>query len=289
MRVKIGALVATVAAAASAASAAWAKRGREPRRPEPATQAAKVKPGRARRRHRAGPGRDGSDRPGEAVNAALADGTRRPDDITTIKGIGPGQPSGWPQVGVTTWRRSATWSESDIDRFGEGVKVAPRAIRREDWVGQARAASSRERSAERAARNAARSEAAPGGVGARPTPPVKRAAAGRRCGATPVCCGGLAVAREEGHHVLKTEAAVPPLADTIERQLTTVAEALDRVDMQVEKLGDFARGEHRTKVVGCHGRHLTFLISRSVGCWTVLGARVLGCSAPLVGRAHLDR
>ena len=53
--------------------------------------------------------------------------------------------------------------------------------------------------------------------------------------------------------------------------------------MQMKKLGDFARSEHGAEVVRCHGRHLTFLISRSVGCWTVLG--LLGLLGATGGRA----
>ncbi len=70
----------------------------------------------------------------------------------------------------------------------------------------------------------------------------------------------LAVASQEGHHIFQAEAAIPPLADTVERQLTTVAEPLDRVDMQMEELSHLTRGEHGAEIVRCHGRHLTFLI-----------------------------
>ena len=50
-----------------------------------------------------------------------------------------------------------------------------------------------------------------------------------------------------------------------------IAEALTSRPDLMKKLGDLTRGEHGAEVVRCHGRHLTFLISRSVGCWTLLG------------------
>ena len=56
---------------------------------------------------------------------------------------------------------------------------------------------------------------------------------------------------------------------------------IGKLDTVVQLL---ARREHGSELVSCHGRHLSFLISRAVGCWTVLGS--LGATG---GRAHLDR
>ena len=35
--------------------------------------------------------------------------------------------------------RLAAWTDADIDAYGARIKVSPERIRREDWVGQARA------------------------------------------------------------------------------------------------------------------------------------------------------
>jgi hypothetical protein len=65
-----------------------------------------------------------------------------------------------------------------------------------------------------------------------------------------------AVLGEELHHVVEAEATVAPLADAIERKLAAIAEALHRVDMEMEHLGDFRRSEHRSEFVDGHGPHV---------------------------------
>src|SRR5688572_9357880 len=62
----------------------------------------------------------------------------------------------------------------------------------------------------------------------------------------------LAVARQELHHVVKTEAAVAPLADAEEWQLAAVAQALDRIDVQVKQVCYFTGRQHRPELVDSH-------------------------------------
>src|SRR3954467_919461 len=66
----------------------------------------------------------------------------------------------------------------------------------------------------------------------------------------------LAVAREERHDVLEPEPPVTTLAHAIERQLAAVTQPLHGVDVQVEHLRDFARGEHRSEIADSHRRHV---------------------------------
>jgi hypothetical protein len=63
---------------------------------------------------------------------------------------------------------------------------------------------------------------------------------------------GSAVLGEKPHHVVQSEATIAPLADAIERKLPAIAETLHGVDMKVEHIGDFGRGEHRPEFVNGH-------------------------------------
>src|SRR4051794_24783472 len=80
-----------------------------------------------------------------------------------------------------------------------------------------------------------------------------------------------AVASQEGHHVIQPEATVASLADAIEGQLSAVPETLHRVHMEVQHLGDLARGEHRAEIIDSRGRHRGVVPHRS---WCSLD----GCS-----------
>ena len=61
------------------------------------------------------------------------------DDLTELKGIGAVSLERLAGIGVTRFAQLAAWSEEDIDTYGAQIKVSPERIRREDWVGQARA------------------------------------------------------------------------------------------------------------------------------------------------------
>ncbi len=68
----------------------------------------------------------------------LLDGPNAPDDLKLIVGIGPVLERMLHQLGVTTYRQIARWSERDIDEFDAKLAEFPGRIRRDGWVTQAR-------------------------------------------------------------------------------------------------------------------------------------------------------
>jgi large subunit ribosomal protein L21 len=103
--------------AAAAGAATWARR-----RPGGPTQAA----------HPAEPAAASDDsNAGDAGDAG--------DDLQTIKGIGGVSEQRLSAIGVTTFAQIAAWSDDDLERVATDIKVSAERIRREDWVGQARA------------------------------------------------------------------------------------------------------------------------------------------------------
>ncbi len=60
------------------------------------------------------------------------------DDLKLISGIGPALEKKLNACGVLTYRQLATLSDQDIERVETAIKFAGR-VRREDWIGQARA------------------------------------------------------------------------------------------------------------------------------------------------------
>ena len=69
----------------------------------------------------------------------LLDGPNAPDDLKLIVGVGPVLERMLHQLGVTTYRQVARWSERDIDEFDAKLHEFPGRIRRDGWVTQARA------------------------------------------------------------------------------------------------------------------------------------------------------
>jgi len=65
-------------------------------------------------------------------------GPGAPDDLKLIVGIGPVLERMLHQLGVTTFRQVAFWSERDIDEFDAKLHEFPGRIRRDEWVTQAR-------------------------------------------------------------------------------------------------------------------------------------------------------
>jgi NADH-quinone oxidoreductase subunit E len=137
MRAKIGALMAAVAAAASAAGATvWARRrkgaagggqaGNEPTRAPAKAPAAQAQ---------AQPAAEAPTPEPEAIPAE----TGAVDELTAIKGLGSVSEGRLREIGVTTLGQIAGWSDEDIDEVGARIHISPERIRREDWVGQARA------------------------------------------------------------------------------------------------------------------------------------------------------
>lgn len=74
-------------------------------------------------------------------NAAppLLDGPNAPDDLKLIVGIGPVLERMLHQMGISTYRQIARWTERDIDEFDARLPEFPGRIRRDAWVTQARA------------------------------------------------------------------------------------------------------------------------------------------------------
>ena len=129
MRGKITALVAAVAAAAGAASAARWARGRKDEELdlEVAASAPKAPP---------------ADEPAAtpAPEPAAASGASRDlDDLTAIKGLGKVKAAKLVAAGVTSYAQVAAWTDDDIAEMGLKCNTSPGQIKREDWVGQAKA------------------------------------------------------------------------------------------------------------------------------------------------------
>ena len=59
------------------------------------------------------------------------------DDLQRISGIGPVIVSQLAELGVTTYRQIARFTDEDIERVGQHLDVFPDRVRREDWVSQA--------------------------------------------------------------------------------------------------------------------------------------------------------
>ncbi len=68
----------------------------------------------------------------------LLDGPNAPDDLKLIVGVGPVLERMLHQLGVTTYRQIARWSERDIDEFDAKLPEFPGRIRRDAWVTQSR-------------------------------------------------------------------------------------------------------------------------------------------------------
>ena len=59
--------------------------------------------------------------------------------LRSIKGIGSVSEERLATLGITTTEQIAGWSDDDVDRVASEIQVSAERIRREDWVGQARA------------------------------------------------------------------------------------------------------------------------------------------------------
>jgi predicted flap endonuclease-1-like 5' DNA nuclease len=69
----------------------------------------------------------------------LLGGPGAPDDLKLIVGVGPMLERMLYQLGVTTYRQIARWTERDIDEFDAKLPEFPGRIRRDAWVTQAKA------------------------------------------------------------------------------------------------------------------------------------------------------
>jgi len=68
----------------------------------------------------------------------LLDSPTAPDDLKSIVGIGPVLERMLQQLGISTFRQIARWTERDIDEFNARLPEFPGRIRRDAWVTQAR-------------------------------------------------------------------------------------------------------------------------------------------------------
>jgi predicted flap endonuclease-1-like 5' DNA nuclease len=68
----------------------------------------------------------------------LLDGPGAPDDLKLIVGVGPVLERMLHQLGVTTYRQIARWTERDVVEFDARLHEFPGRIRRDGWVTQAR-------------------------------------------------------------------------------------------------------------------------------------------------------
>jgi predicted flap endonuclease-1-like 5' DNA nuclease len=66
-------------------------------------------------------------------------GPGAPDDLKLIVGVGPVLERMLQQLGITTYRQIARWTERDVDEFDAKLAEFPGRIRRDGWVTQARA------------------------------------------------------------------------------------------------------------------------------------------------------
>jgi predicted flap endonuclease-1-like 5' DNA nuclease len=66
-------------------------------------------------------------------------GPGTPDDLKLIVGVGPVLERMLYQLGITTYRQIARWSERDIDEHDAKLPEFSGRIRRDGWVTQARA------------------------------------------------------------------------------------------------------------------------------------------------------
>lgn len=139
---RLAALAAGVAAAAGAAGAAvWARRRAE-ERTAPVTRFRppdSERPAATETTAIESAGSDAHAAPAESdVTPIEADA---PDDsLQSIRGIGAVSEERLRAIGVTTIAQISAWSEDDVDMVAAQIKVSVERIRREDWVGQARAA-----------------------------------------------------------------------------------------------------------------------------------------------------
>ena len=90
----------------------------------------------------AAPARSGSGTVADVPKAVPAEASdvAAIDELRSIKGLGARSSERLAAVGVTTLAQVAAWSDADIDEIAPRIHVGAERIRREDWVGQAQAA-----------------------------------------------------------------------------------------------------------------------------------------------------
>jgi large subunit ribosomal protein L21 len=133
MRGKITALVAAVAAAVGAAGAAkWARDRKDEDELELEVGGTTASPSTPQ-------GKPATPETAPAPAPATAAASQGGDDLTAIKGLGKVKAQKLVEAGVTSYAQIAAWSDEDIAEIGLKVNTSPGQIKREDWVGQAKA------------------------------------------------------------------------------------------------------------------------------------------------------
>ena len=59
------------------------------------------------------------------------------DDLTKIKGIGPGIELKLNGIGIYTFKQISNFNSNDISKITDLIKFFPNSIEKDDWVGQA--------------------------------------------------------------------------------------------------------------------------------------------------------
>lgn len=146
---RIAALVAAVGAAAAAVGAkvAWARRkdtGQGDLVDAPRTEVELVKAAEAEDLvAEEAAAEEAAEAPAEVPEAPAEVPAPAGGELQTIKGLGAVSEGRLHEIGVTTLAQIAAWSDEDVDAIAPQIKVSAERIRRDDWVGQARAASER--------------------------------------------------------------------------------------------------------------------------------------------------
>ena len=142
MRAKIGTLLAAIAAAIGTLGAAtWARRRQtehkldlevtETTSATPVGEPTSTSQGTAKTVEAGADVTEPTDTAAEAAAAV--------DDLTAIKGLGKVKVAKLATMGITSYAQIAAWTDEDIAEVGLQVNTSPGQIKREDWVGQAKA------------------------------------------------------------------------------------------------------------------------------------------------------
>jgi predicted flap endonuclease-1-like 5' DNA nuclease len=60
------------------------------------------------------------------------------DDLRQIRGIGPAFAKSLNALGVRSYAQIAAWTDADISKIAEALRIRPDRIRRDDWINRAK-------------------------------------------------------------------------------------------------------------------------------------------------------
>ena len=140
MRAGIGAIAVAAAAIAAAGAAAWASRKRGGQQRGGQLSGGRKHSGRAAAGwNGAGPASTGERSRASTPEVVAIAVVPAEAPLTSLKGLGAVSEERLGEIGVTTIAQIAAWSDDDVEAIAQQIKVSAERIRREDWVGQARA------------------------------------------------------------------------------------------------------------------------------------------------------